>query len=248
MESYGDVGTTWQKWFADIYKQRESIRYRLGTDEERKAINRMMKQKNPQLLQIMAEVAEQENAMILVKEFISALNHEEHIKKLGRYVEKGIESYLTEQLQPFGINVRNQQNGQDFILSKEGKDDYYIEIKSRWSVADSVEMSPAQFNQAVATPDRYALMSVNMVSFEQDKAMGDDILDVNEVINDIHVLDVIGYLEQEIHKKTIDVFSGKLEDIHLNGSYKVRIPQIILKGEKSKKVTDFLDTIKRHFV
>lgn len=248
MESYGDVGTTWQKWFADIYKQRESIRYRLGTDEERKAINRMMKQKNPQLLQIMAEVAEQENAMILVKEFISALNHEEHIKKLGRYVEKGIESYLTEQLQPFGINVRNQQNGQDFILSKEGKDDYYIEIKSRWSSADSVEMSAAQFNQAVATPDRYALIGVNMLFFEQEKAMGDDILDVNEVINDIHVLDVIGYLAQELHKKTIDVFNGQSEDIHLNGSYKVRIPQIILKGEKSKKVTDFLDTIKRHFV
>lgn len=247
METSGDIGKIWQKWFTDIYKQRESIRYRLGTDEERKAINRMMKQKNPQLLQMMADVAEQENAMTLVTEFISALNHEEHIKKLGRYVEKGIESYLIEQLKPLGINVRNQQNGQDFILSKEGKDDYYIEVKSRWSSADSVEMSPAQFNQAATTPDRYALIGVNMLYFDQDKAMGDDILNVNDVINDIHVLDIIGYLEKELHKKTMDVFTRHSEDIHLDGMYKVRIPQIILKGEKSKKITDFLDMIKRYF-
>ena len=86
-----------------------------------------------------------------------------------------------------------------------------------------------------------------MLYFDQDKAMGDDILNINDVINDIHVLDIIGYLEKELHKKTMDVFTRHSEDIHLDGMYKVRIPQIILKGEKSKKITDFLDMIKRYF-
>ena len=247
MECLGDDGKMWQKWFADIYKQRESIRYRLGTDKERKAINRMMKQKNPYLLEVMAEVAEQENALNLVTNCLAELRHDEHIRKLGEYVEQGVEQYLTDKLQPYGINVKNQQNGQDFILSKAGYDDYFIEIKSRWNSNDSVEMSPAQFAQAVLAADRYALIGVNMVNFDQTRTDDEDFLYVEDVLDSIYVLDSIGYLQKDLYAKTLEIFSGPFDKIYLNGTYKVRVPQSVLRGEKSKNLDEFIETLIKHF-
>ena len=57
-------GQQWRILFKDIYEQRESIRYNLGTDVERKAINKMLKRKNPDLMVKMAEVSGREDAYI----------------------------------------------------------------------------------------------------------------------------------------------------------------------------------------
>ena len=55
----------WKILFKSIYNQRESIRYKLGTPAERRAINRIMKKKNPELLELMADVAEREDAVTI---------------------------------------------------------------------------------------------------------------------------------------------------------------------------------------
>ncbi len=117
-EQDGVKGTEWQMLFKDIYKQRESIRYRLGSDDERKAINRLMKKKSPQLLLLLADVAERKDSNTLIEalnETIANVEHQEYIKKLGDFVERHIEHFIADFLTPYGVTVKNEQGGQDLI-------------------------------------------------------------------------------------------------------------------------------------
>lgn len=57
-----------------------------------------------------------------------------------------------------------------FILSKDGYEDYFIEVKTRWESEQSVEMSATQFEKAVDHSERYALIGMNMYHFDRTKA------------------------------------------------------------------------------
>lgn len=232
-EKESTEGYQWRSLFKDIYDQRESIRYNLGTEVERKAINKMLKQKNPALIEKMAEVSEREDAVTVLSALNEAINnikHEAYIKMLGEYAESHIQKYLSEALSTYGVHVDNQQGGQDFILSKCGFKDYHIEVKSRWENDQSVEMSSTQFKRAVEIPDRYALISLNMYNFDRKKAEENVHIELSEIHSFIKVLDNIGTLELDLYKRTDVAFKGNDREIRLNGSYTVRVPQNIFEA------------------
>ena len=240
---------SWKILFKQIYAQRESIRYKLGTPEERKAINRMMKKKNPALLELMADVAEREDAndvMNNVNAVIEQMEHDAYIKMLGAYAEKHIQQYLTEALKSAGIDVKNEQCGQDLILSKPGYDNYHVEVKSRWESDQSVEMSATQFRCAVDAADRYALVRVNMYHYDCSRAEQNDPMQLTEIYNDIACLDNIGTLEADLRERADEAFKGEEADIRLDGSYKVRVPQNVFK-EYPLDFNGLVDRIKKHF-
>lgn len=231
-EKESSEGSQWQKLFKDIYDQRESIRYNLGSDIERKAINKMLKQKNPTLMERMADISEREDAnkvLDALDNTIRNMEHDEYIKMLGKYMENNIQVYLKDALACKGITVSNQQNGQDFILSKQGYEEYYIEVKSRWESEQSVEMTPTQFECAVKMPERYALISVNMYHFDRSRAETNELVELSEIYSNIKCLDNIGKLEADLKKRTDEAFKGGEDDIRLNGSYKVRVPQRVFE-------------------
>lgn len=240
---------SWRVLFKTIYQQRESIRYKLGTDEERKAINRMMKKKSPKLLNLMADIAERNDAnelLSLINAAISQTKHEEYIQMLGAYVENHIGLFLEEELKGMGVTIDNIQNGQDFILSKNGYKDYHVEVKSRWESDLSVEMSAIQFKRAVKNPDCYALISVNMYHFDRKRAEDNDPLLLSEIESNIKVLVNIGELETELYKHANEAFQRDETEIRLTGSYKVRVPQNVF----DKYPLDFnglVNLLKSHF-
>ena len=221
-------GLGWRVLFKDIYDQRESIRYHLGSDDERKAINRMLKQKNPQLLTKMAEVSERKDSAIVIakiNETIDAYEHEQHIKMLGDYVETNVQQFIVDALFGAGITVVNEQCGQDLILSKSGFENYYVEIKSRWKDKEQAIMSATQFQKAVANPERYALISAQMWHFDQQRAEDGEVLTIEELNPYLRVCDNIGKLEEDLKKRVDEAFMGGEEDIRISGSYDVRVPQ-----------------------
>ena len=240
---------SWRILFKAIYNQRESIRYKLGTPEERKAINRMMKKKNPELLNLMADIAERSDAEELlsnVNAVISQMEHEAYIQMLGAYVEKHIGLYLEEAFKEMEVTVSNNQCGQDFILSKNGCKDYHIEVKSRWESDHSVEMSATQFKCAVENPDCYALINVNMYHFDRKRAEENDSLPFSEICSNIKVLDNIGELEADLYRRADEAFRDDQTEICLNGTYKVRVSQNVF----DKYPLDFnglISRIKLHF-
>lgn len=239
----------WKNLFKSIYGQRESIRYKLGTPAERRAINRMMKKKDPELLKLLADVAEREDAKDVinnVSDVLAQMEHDAYIKMLGAYVERHIQKFLTEALVPVGIAVNNEQCGQDFILSKQGYENYHVEVKSRWESDQSVEMSSTQFRCAVDNPDRYALIGVNMYKFDRSRAENNSPIEISEIYDNIKCLDNIGVLEADLCKRADDAFKGEEQDIRLDGAYKVRVPQSVF-GAYPLAFNGLLERIKKHF-
>lgn len=244
-EQSGKDGLEWQLLFKDIYDQRESIRYHLGSEDERRAINRMLKQKNPQLLTKMAEVSERKDSVIVLAKIdaaIDAYDHEQHIKMLGDYVESNVQRFITDALVDTGIKVTNEQCGQDLVLSKFGFEDYYIEIKSRWKDKEQAIMSATQFQKAVENSERYALISAQMWHFDQQRAEDGEALSLEEMNPYIRVCDIIGKLEADLKMRVDEAFKGGEEDIRISGSYDVRVPQKVfnlsfddLMGELRRK-------------
>ena len=227
-EQEGKEGLEWQLLFKDIYDQRESIRYHLGSEAERRAINIMLKQKNPQLLTKMAEVSKRkdsETILAKIDEAIDAYEHEQHIKMLGDYVETNVQRFIVDALAEVGISVVNEQCGQDLILSKTGFENYYVEIKSRWKDKEQAIMSAMQFQKAVANPERYALISAQMWHFDQQRAENGEALTLEELNPYLRVCDNIGSLEADLKKRVDEAFRGGEEDIRISGSYDVRVPQ-----------------------
>lgn len=221
-------GYQWRTLFKDIYDQRQSIRYNLGTDTERKAINTMLKLKNPALMERMAEVSERKDAndvLQALNETIANIEHDVYIKMLGEYVEKLVDEYMKGALTCWGITVTYQQGGQDFILQKEGYEDYHVEVKSRWEREQSVEMSSLQFQCAVENAERYALISVNMYHFDRTRAEENEIVPLAELYSNIKCRENIGFLEQDLRLRVDNAFKGGENDIRLEGTYKVRVPQ-----------------------
>ena len=240
---------SWKILFKTIYNQRESIRYKLGSPEERKAINRMMKKKSPELLNLMADIAERTDAEELlwdVNALISQKEHEAYLQMLGAYVENHIGLYLNEALKGTGVTINNNQYGQDFIISKNGYKDYHIEVKSRWDSGLSVEMSSVQFKCAVENHDCYALIGVNMYHFDKKRAEENDFLPLSEVYSNIKILDNIGELEAALYKHADEAFQRDQAEICLTGSYKVRVPQNIF-DEYPLDFNSFINYLKSHF-
>lgn len=222
------AGSEWRLLFKDIYDRRESIRYNLGTDTERKAINTLLKRKNPGLMVRMADISEREDAVCVLDALNATLDHIEHetyIKRLGSYAEECIHRFLLDVLPAWGVSVVSQQGGQDFILSKEGYEDYYVEVKSRWENDQSIEMSAAQFARAVDHPERYALVGMNMYHFDRHRVEVNEEATLAELLPCMKVLDTIGFLEADLRKRTDEAFRGGEREIRLNGSYTVRVPQ-----------------------
>ena len=245
-EQDGVAGANWQILFKDIYKQRESIRYKLGSDEERKAINRMMKKKSPELLRLLADVAERKDSDMLIdalNETIANVEHQEHIKKLGDFVERHIEHFITEFLKPNGVSVRNEQGGQDLILSKSGYEDYYIEIKSRWVDKASAVMSSTQYQNAVSNPARYSLISAQMWTFEQKRVDAEEPVSYEEFEPRLKVCETIGYIDPNLLTKLEAAFSYQDNEISAVGNYEVHVPQKLF----TLSFTDFIERLKMFF-
>ena len=86
-------------------------------------------------------------------------------------------------------------------------------------------MSATQFHKAVANPERYSLISAQMWHFDQQRAENDETLTLEEINPLLRVCNNIGVLEKDLKKRVDEAFRGGEEDIRINGSYDVRVPQ-----------------------
>lgn len=85
--------------------------------------------------------------------------------KLGNYAESLLYKLLSKYLLPQDnrISIDNLQGGQDFVISIDGKNVYYIEAKSIWHQVNIVEMTSHQFDKAESRSSQYALCVINMI-------------------------------------------------------------------------------------
>lgn len=237
-----------QSLFDSINAQKEKLRYGFTTPEQRVHINKLIKAKNNDLLEQFANITDSSDPNLVVeltKKAIADAERQEYIKKLGWYVEKYLLEYLKKRLVTVGINVVDEQGGQDYIVSKTGYDEYRIEVKSRWSTDKSVEMSKLQFETAVKNPTHFSLIMANMENFPINRVNQDDPLKDEELVERLKVMDNIGD-NSDLLNRVEAAFRGGEDDIKADGSYTIRVPQAAF-ASRQLGLVEFVDMLKGKF-
>lgn len=242
--SDSDTGKQWMSWFKLLSAQKTTI---LVSFAESESVFKLLLQPEPRLKMI-SELASNEHCEQLLKLAHDALEQKmyddadmQYKRSLGLYVE----DYLVKQLQAIlhenetikallseeKVYGEDVQGGQDIIIYlKEGEKHvpiYYIEVKSRWSKRESVEMSKTQLEVSAREQNRYALCVVNMEDFDKEKVFRKEYpTDFNEIKTRVSVVTQIGE-RNYILKPYIQ---ENRNDVHLGGEVKSIVPQLYVNG------------------
>lgn len=230
----------WAKLFKRIFDKKADLFMNKVKPACKDGIFRLMKIDDADKLNQLAELAEDVDLDEIIRCGKEALRNRknkeadfEYKNQLGQYVEdflqKEIETRLATSLNNSSIQIKveNNQGGQDFIIYANDVDVYSLEIKSRWSTNQSVEMSPLQLYTCVDEADRYALCCVNMSNVAHSNVEEHIYPDVKETLSKIKCLTNIGLLAADAEKAV----AGKDDSVHLGGSYSCIVPQRVIDSE-----------------
>ena len=230
-------GTIWKEAFETIHKDIPSLLAKLVLNKDnRESMIKIMKVKDKTRLNKAAEIINDEN-LIRIWELGKAAwiekENEQHDfnkkKELGNYVEDYLRKELKDILKNNRVEAKvdDVQGGQDIIVSINDEPIYYIEVKSRWVVADSVMMSSTQLERSVEKKDCYSLFAVNMIGFN-DENVKKHIYPktMEEFLTRIHIVVNIGELNEEI----IPTRRDSNEQVHIGGDYKAIVPQNLISN------------------
>ena len=242
-------GTIWKEAFETIYNDIPSLLAKLVLNKDnRESMIKIMKVKDKVRLNKAAEIINDEN-LVRIWELGKAAwiekENEQHDfnkkKELGNYVEEYLRKELKDILKNNKVEAKvdDVQGGQDIIVSINDKPIYYIEVKSRWKVADSVMMSSTQLERSVEKKDCYSLFAVNMIGFN-----GENVKEhiypksIDEFLCRIRIVPNIGKLNEEILPTKRD----SNEQVHIGGDYKAIVPQNLITN-KSISYNSFLSNV-----
>ncbi|MBQ0088684.1 MAG: hypothetical protein KBT27_05080 [Prevotellaceae bacterium] len=233
-------GQVWKCSFERISSDTPMLLTKLVlNNDSRDSMIRIMKVKEKQRLEAVAEIINNEHMFEILDKGKNALLIEqnnnadfEKKKELGKYVEGYLRKEIGEALNEYDFKIEpepiDEQGGQDIIVFLNEKPIYYIEVKSRWIVADSVMMSACQLNKSVIEKDRYSLFAVNMLGFKSEDVKEHIYpASMDEFADRIKVITNIGYLNDEI----IPPMRNVDEEVHLGGDYKAVVPQNLITRE-----------------
>ena len=242
-------GTIWKEAFETIYNDIPSLLAKLVLNKDnRESMIKIMKVKDKTRLNKAAEIINDENLIQIWELGKAAWREEENEqhdfnkkKELGNYVEEYLRKELKDILKNNKVEAKvdDVQGGQDIIVSINDKPIYYIEVKSRWKVADSVMMSSTQLERSVEKKDCYSLFAVNMIGFN-----GENVKEhiypksIDDFLCRIRIVPNIGKLNEEILPTKRD----SNEQVHIGGDYKAIVPQNLITN-KSISYNSFLSNV-----
>lgn len=239
-------GNTWSDYFKLLTEHKSRI---LLTFAESDSVFTLLLQPNHRL-KVLSDIAADEHCEDILRMAKMAQEQKmfddadmQYKRELGLYVEKYLVEQLGEMLREnevikavsggSDITDKDEQGGQDIIiyLDKEGVKIpvYYIEVKSRWSTRDSVEMSKLQMETSAREKDHYALCEVDMHDYEKEKVFRKEYPKTFEEIKGrISVVKEIGQRNADLVPYTTD---SKTE-VHIGGEVKSIVPQEYIKQVK----------------
>jgi hypothetical protein len=189
-----------------------------------------------------ADLAEQSNmteilnkAQLLIEQEKLEKANFELMYSIGKHIEDMIREKIADELgdklqvriqeEDSALVVDDIQNGQDIIISQNGQDIYYIEVKSKRNFLSPAYMSKNQIRMACKNKDRYALCCVDLSSAicqDIDNPSMEEILPHTRFKNDIG--DLLAPLVTPVLKADEDIED---REIKLNGDYSASIPKRI---------------------
>lgn len=154
----------------------------------------------------------------------------QHKYTIGTHIESVLRNSLSNIIpESIKAEVQDVQDGQDIIVKKGGNPIYFIEVKSRWDVNNSIRMSKNQTLKADKQKNNYALCSVDMTKYLGENKY--DVQEIEEIIHCIRFNTKIGYEVTHL----IDVLNqtGEPETIHLDGDFRTLVPMKYVDNGKT---------------
>jgi hypothetical protein len=231
----------WQKWFSHINDRKAELFLKQVKNECQDGIFRLMKVNDPSKLNQLADLADDVDLDEIILRGKKALVDQqnqvaefEYKKSLGEYVENCLQTVLANRLQSelnndsqHTVSVDNEQYGHDLVVYCDGTPVYYLEVKSRWGLDQSVMMSPLQMRTSVEKSSEYALCCVDMTGMSQSECENHNYPELSQTIGRIKCLTNIGELNSEIVKVSS---CGSDDEVHIGGDYKCIVPQKVIKS------------------
>lgn len=242
----------WSKYFPTIEDKKATIMMARISDSETKndlfSIIGLDKNK----IALLGELSRQNDLERIIQLGKQALEEEKSNNadfqfkhSIGTHIEGLIREKIGNELNDFQIKVRDEQGGQDIVVECNNSIIYYIEVKSRWDIRNSITMSPLQMKNSVLNQTKYSLCCVEMSVYKNGDPERYNVSDIQEIISRINILNDIG-------KKIEPLLNGILavkdyeNEISLTGDYRGTIPQSIVKSGKNLDsfVLDLINLIK----
>ncbi len=238
----------WSGLFKYIEKNKEEIFYTRVQGRNKQSIYKIMKISDEKKLSRLAELSEHPNLEELLNKIETQIQQEKRKREdfdkkyeIGKRIEALIKERISDELNervavktPEKYNstweVDDIQNGQDIIISYDGLDILYIEVKSKWNFNEAAHMSKNQMRMAIKNSDKYALCCVDLTECN----IGDRLYpDIDVVLKNIYIHMNIGDQLKPLMGGVISADEDISESkIGLDGDYMARIRKSVFKSGK----------------
>jgi len=222
--------TDYEKYFPILFSKRSSILVELADGEDTFSILSLDASKIKKLAELgrnpdLDEIIKLGQEALIQKQQENA--NFQHKYTIGTHIEKILRESLSALITgEIKAEVKDVQDGQDIVINLDNKPVYFIEVKSRWDVNNSVKMSKNQTLRANEQSSNYSLCSVDMTKYVGENKY--DVADIEEIRNLIRFNIDIG--TKVIH--LIDVLNQANDPntIHLDGDFRTLVPQVYIEG------------------
>ena len=199
-------------------------------------------------ISILAELSKEPDFIKIVELGKIALEEEkrgisdfEFKHKIGVHIENLILLKIKKYFEGLDVKVDSQQKGQDMVVRVSNEVVYFIEVKSRWNIANSITMSNLQIKNSTLNKERYSLCCVEMCGFEPTN--GDnryEVTDITEILDRIKFVNDIGEKIEPLISYAMKAESNEHE-VKLTDEYRAIIPQAVVnKGMQIESFVDYL--------
>ena len=253
IEKISEKPNTWGEWLHNINKVKEEILMHKFKDGKTRSSLFSILTKNEKTIELLGDLAKEENLEDLVKkakerqkEEYRKTNHLNYINYIGLTIQDLIQKQLGLELANVisvlkseddkELTTQEEQNGQDFIIYKDKKPIYFLEVKSKWDENGRFALSKNQTEKCAKEKNRYAVISVNVDRYKRKHAIDIDNIPFEDLKEFIKVNDDLG---EDFEKLVIE----NVTKIELNDSklieYRGSIPQKLI-DEKGIEYDNFI--------
>ncbi len=235
----------WGEWLTKLNKEKEEILLSKFKDDQTRNSLFSILSKSSDKIQLLGKLSEIEDLEELIKKGNEKLKeearqkqHTDYIKKVGIKIQDLIENQLDKELaktiellasdKDEKLIKREEQNGQDFIIYKNGNPVYYIEVKSKWDENGRFLLSKNQTEKCAEQKKNYAVVSVNVDRYKREKSKNTENINFDDLTSYIKVNSDLGKDFEKLLSENIilnENNSPKLVD------YNGLIPQKIIDKE-----------------
>lgn len=248
IEKISEKPNTWGEWLRNINGVKEEILMHKFKNAKIRSSLFSILTKNEETIALLGDLAKVADLEALVKEGKERqkeenrkTNHLNYINYIGLTIQDLIQKQLGLELanvvsvlkseEDKELITQEEQNGQDFIIYKNKKPIYFLEVKSKWDENGRFALSKNQTEKCAEEKNQYAVISVNVDRYKRKHTIDINNIPFEDLKEFIKVNDNLGNDFEKLIKENVQkIEKNESKLIEYRGS----IPQKLIdtQGEE----------------